>query len=320
MIRRILVPLDRSELSERAIETATALASAHSAIVRLAYAWPTHTIATVDPLGGMVMPVEDRADANRYLDAVAEPIRRRLGLHVETVLVAPPPAQAICEEGYAWRADLIVMATHGRTGWSRFWLGSVADEVVRRAGIPVWLVRADDDEIEEVPAVPKRVLIPLDGSSESEAVLMPLADCLRPFSLRVRLMRVVAPVRTALLATGNGVPIVEVDPNATERAVANAASYLNGMVPKLAVWLPNATFEQEVMIEDSPAHAILDAAVGQDLVALATHARGMSRLLIGSVADKVLRGSSSSLFGVRRVVEHAHELPAAVASEVPARV
>ena len=146
MYRRIIVPLDGSALAEQALPQAEGLARLTGA--------PLHLVRVIDPagpgtLGTVVLHTdalsmqllleEERIAAREYLERIEQDVRDRQ--HAVTVEYRQGPAAqellAIMQPG-----DLLVMATHGRGGLTRWFLGSVAEAIVRRASIPVLLVRA----------------------------------------------------------------------------------------------------------------------------------------------------------------------------------
>jgi nucleotide-binding universal stress UspA family protein len=143
LFRRVLVPLDGSAMAEEGLDHAVALATPGATVYTLL------TVVVSPPLFAdfPVPPTEpftDRANvegqrtaALAYLGTVAERMRR-LGMLVETrIVVQQRPAEAILDDAEAQHVDLIALATHGRGGVSRFFLGSVADKVVRGATVPV---------------------------------------------------------------------------------------------------------------------------------------------------------------------------------------
>jgi nucleotide-binding universal stress UspA family protein len=143
MFNIILIPLDGSELAEAALPAATAIAK------------------SADPVGELVLvrvvpdlwiddaftpeQVEDfharvRHDCQKYLDGVAEHLRKE-NLCVTVLVASGEPAEQILEVVTIAQADLVAMATHGRSGLQRLMLGSVADKVIHHTSIPVLLVR-----------------------------------------------------------------------------------------------------------------------------------------------------------------------------------
>src|SRR5262249_7095712 len=115
---------------------------------------------------------EVRGRERAYLDAVARRVAKVVPVAVTCALVEGCVADALAEEVKRANADLIVMTTHGRGGLSRLWLGSIADEMVRRSPVPLLLVgpglRAPVLERERSL---RRVLVPLDGSALGEQAL-----------------------------------------------------------------------------------------------------------------------------------------------------
>ncbi len=146
MYHRILVPLDGSEVGESALPHAADLATCmKSEIILLrVVTYALHDVLAGDPaLGGTL--TDDlrsiRQAAETYLEGVAIRVRSR-GLDVRTVLVDDARvADAILDCAHEQAADVIVMSTHGRSGMTRWLLGSVATRVVHGSHIPILLVR-----------------------------------------------------------------------------------------------------------------------------------------------------------------------------------
>jgi len=145
--RRIVAPLDGSELAERALPLAAALAERAGAEVLLVQSVAWAAMAMADPSGygaggGTADLLEQaQADAHAYLDEVGRRLAGR-GLTVRADVRLEAAAEAILDLAVEQRADLIVMSTHGRSGVGRWVFGSIADRVLRGATSPVLLVRA----------------------------------------------------------------------------------------------------------------------------------------------------------------------------------
>jgi nucleotide-binding universal stress UspA family protein len=148
--RRIIVPLDGSDLAEQALEEARLLANALVAtlvLVAVVPFWDDVGLSEPGVLPSWTIDGQQhlREYAAQYLESVAAPLRDS-GLTVQTHWVDGDPPEAIAATAERESADLIVMATHGRSGFSRLWLGSVATQVVRRASVPVLMIRAKQVE------------------------------------------------------------------------------------------------------------------------------------------------------------------------------
>ncbi len=142
--RRILVPLDGSQLAEAILPVVTAVARALDSRVVLfqvpiAYVSGSMTGDWYLPVQGAVETAE--RDAQAYLDQVAARLSAER-LTVTTALSVGSVAACIVEYAEAHQIDLIAMSTHGRTGLARWALGSVADRVLRAGTKPLLLVRA----------------------------------------------------------------------------------------------------------------------------------------------------------------------------------
>jgi nucleotide-binding universal stress UspA family protein len=143
--RRILVPLDGSPVAEQALPAAQQLAAALDATLFLTAVVPIRDDRAAAKVGVATPPLGPAQHAARehlaeYLKRVAAGLTAR-GLRVETRVLYGHPAEAILRDSEYADADLIVMATHGRSGWQQLWLGSVALKVVQGTRRPVLLVR-----------------------------------------------------------------------------------------------------------------------------------------------------------------------------------
>jgi nucleotide-binding universal stress UspA family protein len=184
------------------------------------------------------------------------------------------------------------MTTHGRGPLSRFWLGSVADEFIRKTSVPVLLVRPKEGtlDLSQEPVV-RRVLIPLDGSGLAEQILGPAVALGSLMNADYTLLRVVCPPLFTVYDPA-AVAVSPVDQTSLEEERTQAQAYLDQVAQRLrARSLPVCT---QVLVGMQPHQAILEEvqAQGVDLIALATHGRkGLTRLLLGSIADKLVRGA-----------------------------
>jgi nucleotide-binding universal stress UspA family protein len=148
MYKRILVPVDGSATANRGLKEALRLAKAHRARLCLLHVVEEFFVAQA---GEAIAYAEEMFDAlkasGRKVLARAQATARSRGARSSTVLVesiAQPVADVIVRQARRFKADLIVLGTHGRRGVRRMVLGSDAEQVLRRAPCPVLLVRASD--------------------------------------------------------------------------------------------------------------------------------------------------------------------------------
>ena len=137
-LNTILVPLDGSALAEGALARATEIALEANAQLILLRATQAYTFLGSDPIEAQVKVVEE---AERYLEDVADRLRTLGVEEVRTSVWYGAPAPAIIDAVKLNHVDLIVMMTHGRSGFDRFVMGSVTESVVRGTTTPILLLR-----------------------------------------------------------------------------------------------------------------------------------------------------------------------------------
>jgi nucleotide-binding universal stress UspA family protein len=182
------------------------------------------------------------------------------------------------------------MTTHGRGTFARAWLGSVADGLVRHAIMPVLLVRPGEQPPGAgVEHVFHHVLVPVDQSEVAEEVLACAVALGEPGVTRFTLLRVVPPT----LLSGHELATHGAHADPADLEEARSLAELNTIAGVMrARGIP---IEAQVVRHPQPARGILEYAGdhGIDAIAMATRGReGLSRLLLGSVTDKVLRGTT----------------------------
>jgi nucleotide-binding universal stress UspA family protein len=144
-VKRIVVPTDFSEASKKAFPYATALARKFEASITLVYVVPTHLALSLSQLGVILeekrLTERAREELPRFRAAELDP-----HLNVSTQVLTGGPTYGICQTAESEAADLIVMGTHGHTGFQRFALGSVTEHVLREAPCPVLVVREKEHD------------------------------------------------------------------------------------------------------------------------------------------------------------------------------
>lgn len=294
MINRVLVPLDRSPFAEQAIGRAAAIARATGAMLDLLL---VHEIFGTRFSGSPTADADTLAGEQRYLQQIAAEVCEGASLTVTGGVHRGPAAATICERAGETGANLIVMTTHGRVGLARMALGSVADEVVRNSTTPVLLLRPIENENDRRSAhhLFKRILVPLDGSGAAAAILPAAVAVARACGATMVLLRVIPPVPIVApfesQAPAAYAPLIP-DETATGYLLSIVAADLDEMASRVSR-ADHIAVESDVIVSERAGPAIVDyaRAHAMDLVAMSTHGRGASRLLLGSVADKVLHDS-----------------------------
>jgi nucleotide-binding universal stress UspA family protein len=176
MYRSLLVPLDGSQFGEHALPLAHAIARQTGATLHLVHVHVITVPISVDaiPVFDEALDAQDRAREQTYLDDLARRLSSGGALRVITAVLDDPIASTLQTYALAHDIGLVVMTTHGRGAFSRFWLGSVADTLVRCASMPILLIRpqATPTELEQTRTI-KHILVPLDGSVRAERILPP---------------------------------------------------------------------------------------------------------------------------------------------------
>ncbi len=286
MLQPILVPLDGSDRSRGVFAHLDPLLRAEDAQVHLLFVIDPQHAAEGEQHAGRPLPLRVDA-AQRWLREVQQDLERRGGqarVHVDV----GDPAEAILARAEGLGPDgLVAMATHGRSGLSRWVRGSVAERVLRRCPVPLLLgpARAEGTTARAF----QRILVPLDGSDRSARILPRVSALARRFDAEVVLLQAAVVLGVSPEVPGP-LPVVAPAPDTLEEALEPARQrLLSGGVARVRVRGEVATDE---------AGAILDVAEdeGADLIAMTTHGRsGLDRWLFGSVAEKVLRHAATPL-------------------------
>lgn len=288
MYRSILVPLDGSLLSEQSLPYAAALARRSGAELQLAH---VHTPLLLGE-GSLYLGTPDVQlwdEEKKYLLSVMDRLQKAGLEKVSADVLEGPIPLTLQEYALGKGCDLVVMTTHGRGPVSRFWLGSVADQLVHRLSIPLLLIRTRE-EAAPATAEPetRNILVALDGTSMAEQILQPARALAKLQNASLTLLRVVPAT-----APHGGQKEAVLGPLLSDTIQAEAHVYLQRMAESLCD--RGLALQTRILTDNHPAMAILkEAASGDyDLLALATHGRrGLSRLFLGSVADKVVRAAS----------------------------
>lgn len=304
MERQILVPLDGSALSETVLPHAVAMARTTSSALALLRvvpklgtierrAWPGST-AVAQPRG----TEHEFQLARTYLREIAGHLRGD-GFEVSThILEGNPAAEIIDYSRNDATVTMVAMATHGRSGISRWVFGSVAEKVLHAATKPLLLVHAPADAPRVLPRVEYHtILVPLDGSTFAEQALGLAEEMAQDTQARLLLVSVVPHSDDPDVAEAGMVPLWVAEQH--QGAVYDVQHALVDDVQKLATRGLNVSMK---IAAGKPAEEILKVASHEqaDLIVMATHGRGgLARLWMGSVASKVVQSTTQAVLLLR---------------------
>lgn len=304
MYRRILVPTDGSPLSERALRFAMPIAAQHGARVTLLHVAPPTRAMTAGggaPVRDAALHDDHAAADRRAVARIANRMQRESTVPVDVAFATGRPAAEITTFATREGIDLVVMCTHGRGGFERLWLGSVADALLRHLAVPTLLVRGARGAA--MPAQGEslfpRALVPLDGSSRAEGALDALLALVGTEPLALTLLSVVHPLHTMSAKRF---------PSPAEQELC--AAYLEPLASRHR--REHRTIEVETAVTANIGRAIIEHARKHDasVITIATQGLGgVDRFLIGSVADKLLRSAPMPVL----VIPAAHGAPRASA-------
>ena len=299
MYRNILVPLDGSSFAEQAIPVAVNLARRSGGSVTLARVHVS--LAPAFAHGLPPFDYELERGAREQVRAYIEPLARRFegnGVTVRPLTLDGAVIEALCDHVSSHDTDLVVLSTHGRGPLARFWLGSVADELIRKLTVPVLTVRPrEEPDAKPAPAF-RHILVPLDGSELAESILEPAIELGTASDAEYTLLRVLAPPTPPVGTADLGGAFMDYEllrrlHELEENEGREADQHLRATAARLSARSLNVG--TRLVRADPAALTILAQArdLKADAIAIASHGRGgMARLLLGSVADKILRGAT----------------------------
>jgi nucleotide-binding universal stress UspA family protein len=295
MFKKILIPLDGSELAERALEPALALAEqAGGQVILLSVPVPLHfsrQLSRISVLHTCQALEKARRELVEYLNSVQKGSSHP-GYSLTVLVQDGDPASIILDTAAAENVDLIAMCTHSRSGFSRWVLGSVITKVLRQAPCPVLVIR---------PSKPiSRILIPLDGSELAEQALEPGIEIAKSLGAQVTLFIVQENPRidiekiARLDKVENGLGKI-----VAESIYKRGEAYLRRLSRHIEKDLGIHT---QIAVADGPvARCIINSTRTRnfDLIVMATHGRtGLRRWVHGNVTEKVFRGVKCAMLVV----------------------
>ncbi|MFQ5917795.1 MAG: universal stress protein, partial [Candidatus Binatia bacterium] len=230
-----------------------------------------------------------------YLEGVASSLRKD-GLTVSSIVHEGYPASFIVSEAEREPATLIAMSTHGRSGITRWMLGSVSDKVLQAVTTPLLIIRPRQQSLDPEVRL-NSIIVPLDGSGISEQVLPHVSTLAKLLELKVNLI-MVTPSEIDYYQYAENLAATYRDLSA--KANADALDYLLSIKNRLEQ--EGVRTVEERLLHGHPAEVIVDHAreVRDNFVAMTTHGHsGIGRWLLGSVADRVVQGSGDPVLVIR---------------------
>jgi nucleotide-binding universal stress UspA family protein len=313
MYTRILVPLDGSELAEQVLPYVRILGKGLQVRVELLRVFEPVSPSLADPVHGLYLDriiASVRTQMQDYVEHVAASLRKD-GLTVSTVVHEGNPAACIVQEAETVPNTLVAMCTHGRSGMTRWVLGSTTDKVLHATTHPLLIVRVREHAGPALEGKLNTILVPLDGSSIAEQALPHALSLARALGSKVILLRVTLSAEDYPLPASNyaGYPLSRIE-WLIERGDAEAREYLDAICGKLRA--EGAVSVEGRVVHGHAGRTILDMAGETEhcLVVMTTHGvSGVDRWIRGSVATRVVRHSVAPVLVVRAMKEAPGEAP-----------
>jgi nucleotide-binding universal stress UspA family protein len=277
MYNKVIVPLDGSPLAEVALPYAEEVAGKLGTRISLL------TVLSSEES-------EEYQNHQSYITRIADSTRRHVSKYVdnsankeiivEAATRSGSPAEGILNFTSKGYPSLIIMATHGRSGISRWAVGSIADKIVRSTSLqPIMLIRAHGSHPEvRAKRILKKALVPLDGSTESEAVIPFITEIARSLKMETTLLRVIPK---------------------SNHPHTHVENYLRNWCERIKQDELSADYSMQT---GAAAEEIIDLAdnLACDLVAMSTRGQTATSLWsLGSVAQKVLLGGNTPLLLIK---------------------
>jgi nucleotide-binding universal stress UspA family protein len=311
MFQRVLVPLDGSQRAERAIPVASRIAQAFgSSVIMLHVAAPPVSTGKINVPEAFpkVGTDEELAETAEYLKNLAQSDELR-GIKTEVQTLVGAVVPTILSATQSSHADLIVLCSHGYTGFKHWRLGSVAEKVIRHAPISVIVLRDGGPEPAIAVGEPVRALVPLDGSPLSEAILEPAATLIAGLAKATSQQGALQFMRVVDIPSGYGRFRSTVDSHEDagmrEEARREYEQYMEAVVKRYsegALAKYNLVITTHVATDHDVAEAIVRKAEQEkvDFIAMATHGHGgLQHWALGSITERVLHDTKLPLFITR---------------------
>ncbi len=301
MYSKLLVPLDGSRLSESILPYARTLAKTLHLTVDLLHIVEPERVEAASAHGARsthTVGAELKKINEQYLAEVARTFPGSVTVHASVEVGNPP--EVIVDRGAVQKGTLIAMSTHGRSGFRRWYLGSVTEKVLHASNDPLLVVRGTEQSGSVQEASLNAIIVPLDGSPLAERVLPHVVAIARELKLKVVLVRVYS--LAALTYTED--TIEEGSPIDVAALTDALNSEVQRYLEQKASQMKDEGLENvgRELFAGDPAGRIVDLAqqAPDSLIAMCTHGRsGIKRWVLGSITDRVVRHCGSPVLVVR---------------------
>ena len=302
-IRRILCPVDFSDHSRRALDHAVAIGRWYKSTVTVLHVFSSAPVAAFGPgpvvFEPIVLTPVDRdqllADVRAFAETESAP-----GITIDAVVREGNTTGEILEQASSMQTDLLVIGTHGRSGFERLVLGSVAEKVLRKANCPVMTVpRRHPDAVPAGPVLYKRILCPVDFSESSLHALKYAISMAQEADKRLTVVHVVAHE----FENADDMASISDAGMTIDSFVKQREEALRRRLQEAVAIAPEFCSVESLMTHGKPWREVLRIAIERqsDLIVMGVQGRGAADLMFfGSTAQHVVREASCPVLTLRR--------------------
>jgi len=306
-IQRILCPVDFSDYSRHALDHAVALARRYESTITVLHVSSTVPAAAYAPgmpgFEPIVLTREDRdqllAELKRFVETESTP-----GVPMDAVIREGDTTSEILGQATAMKAELLVMGTHGRSGFEKFLLGSVTEKVLRKAGCPVLTVpRRHPDAVPATPVLFKQILCPVDFSDCSMQALNYAMSLAQEADAHLTVLHVMT---NELARTPDAYGAIIMNDRESladfrRRCEDATRQRLKDAVPETVAAYCHV---ETIVASGKPSREVLRIAAEQqsDVIIIGVHGRGAADLMFfGSTTNHVVREATCPVLTIRQI-------------------
>ena len=306
-IQRILCPVDFSDYSRHALDHAVALARRYESTITVLHVFSTVPVTAYAPgmpgFEPIVLTREDRdqllAELKRFVETESAP-----GVPMDAVIREGDTTSEILDQATNMKAELLVMGTHGRSGFEKFLLGSVTEKVLRKAGCPVLTVpRRHPDAVPATPVLFQQILCPVDFSDCSMQALNYAMSLAQEADAHLTVLHVMTD-ELARTPDAYGAIIMNDRESLADfrrRCEDAARQRLKAAVPETVAAYCHV---ETIVASGKPSREVLRIAAEQqsDVIVVGVHGRGAADLMFfGSTTNHVVREATCPVLTIRQV-------------------
>lgn len=302
-IRHILCPIDFSDYSRRALDHALAIARWYESTVTVLHVFSPVPAVALSPGPVIFEPTVFTPVAREKLVTETKAFidkEAARGITIEAVVRAGTPAAGIVDEALSLNADLLVMGTHGRSGFDRLLLGAVAERVLRKASCPVMTVPGQlPDAMPAAPVLYKRILCPVDFSASSLHALRYATSMAQETDGQLTVVHV---VEHEFDNDGDAVSVVERSGMTIGDFLQEQEERLRRRLQQLAAAAPEFCKVESLLSYGKPWREVLRVAAERqsDLIVMGARGRGTAdRFFFGSTTQHVAREAPCPVLTLR---------------------